>query len=511
MENESLLSRYLSHVGKDAIDAETVSFYSSLDVISKTSPKIAKLILKEFYDQSHHLKLIASENFSSPAVQFAQGNLLTDKYAEGFAEHRFYAGCDNIDAIENEAASLACKLFGAEHAYIQPHSGSDANFLAYTAILSAKIEQPFLDEKGFKSTAQATDEEWAKLRKEYFSQKLLALDYYSGGHLTHGYRQNFSGILFDVYHYTVNRDTFLIDLDDLRKQLHEVKPLIFMAGYSSYPRKLNFAKMRELADEVGAVFMVDMSHFAGLVAGGVFTGEYNPVPYADVVTTTTHKTLRGPRGGMILCKKEYAPWVDKGCPAVLGGPLPHVMAAKAMAFKEALSDDFKTYAHKIVENSSALAQALIDEGIRVITDGTDNHLLLADVFSTFSLTGRQAENALRACGITLNRNVLPFDANGPWYTSGIRVGTPAVTTLNMGPEEMKEIASIIHLVLKNTFSTIITSKEKEWKVSKVKYITDEDAKKEAQQRVAALLSRFVLYPSLCLDMFPDSYFENLDC
>ncbi len=506
MENGSLLSRYLDYVSKDAVDATAVSFYAGLDVIAKTSPEIAKLILKEFYDQSTHLKLIASENFSSPAVQFAQGNLLTDKYAEGFAQHRFYAGCDNIDSIEDEAAALACQLFGAEHAYVQPHSGSDANLLAYTAILSAKVEQPFLENKGFKSTAQATDEEWTQVRKEYFSQKLLALDYYSGGHLTHGYRQNFSGILFDVHHYTVNPETFLIDLDDLRKQLHEVRPLIFLAGFSSYPRKLNFKKMRELADEVGAVFMVDMSHFAGLVAGGVYTGEYNPVPYADIVTTTTHKTLRGPRGGMILCKKEYAPWIDKGCPAVLGGPLPHAMAAKAVALKEALSDDFKTYAHKIVENSSALAQALIDEGIRVITNGTDNHLLLADVFTTFNLTGRQAENALRACGITLNRNVLPFDANGPWYTSGIRVGTPAVTTLNMGPEEMKEIASIIHLVLKNTSSTIITGGEKAGTPSKVKYITDESAKKEAQQRVAALLNKFVLYPALCLDMIPKEYF-----
>jgi glycine hydroxymethyltransferase len=506
MNQNSLLSLYLNHKKNEDIDSAAVSFYAGLDTIYNSSPKIAKSILKEFYDQSNNLKLIASENFSSLSVQLAQGNLLTDKYAEGYPNYRFYAGCDNIDDIESEAANTACKLFGAEHAYIQPHSGSDANLIAFIAILSAKIQQPLI-EKLNTTSAQADKSEWGKIKKEFFNQKLFSLDYYSGGHLTHGYRQNFSGLLFNVKNYMVNKDNFLINLDELRTQLHEFKPLIFLAGYSSYPRKLNFAKMREMADEVGAIFMVDMSHFAGLVAGGVYTGEYDPVPYAHIVTTTTHKTLRGPRGGLILCKKEFAPWVDKGCPSVMGGPLPHVIAAKSIALKEACSQEFKDYAAKIVENSAALSDALIKEEISVVTGGSDNHLILADVDTTFSLTGRQAESALRDCGITLNRNVLPFDKNGPWYTSGIRIGTPAVTTLGMGPDEMKELAKIIKLVLKNTTPTTIQSGERQGQTSKAKYIIDEKAKIKAKKRVAQLLENFVLYPELCIDIIPKSYFE----
>lgn len=506
MNQDSLLSLYLNKTEKDNLNHAAVSFYAGIDVVYNAYPNLAKSILREFRDQSSNLKLIASENYSSLAVQLAQGNLLTDKYAEGYPKYRFYAGCENIDDIETEASARACELFGAEHAYIQPHSGSDANLIAFIAVLSAKIQQPLMDE--FKTTsALASKEEWLKAKKEFFSQKLFALDYYSGGHLTHGYRQNLSGLLFDVYNYSVNKDSLLIDLDELREQLHKIKPLIFLAGYSSYPRKLNFAKMRELADEVGAVFMVDMSHFAGLVAGGVFTGEYNPIPYAHIVTTTTHKTLRGPRGGLILCNKEFAPWVDKGCPSVIGGPLPHVMAAKAIALKEALNPDFKDYAHKIVQNSQALSDALINEGIEVITGGTDNHLLLADVSKTFGLTGRQAESALRDCGITLNRNVLPFDKNGPWYTSGIRIGTPAVTTLGMGISEMKEIAGIIKLVLVNTSPAVIQTGEKKGEKSKAKYITEQKAKAQAKAKVAAILNGFVLYPELCIDIIPKSYFE----
>lgn len=506
MNHNSLLTLYLNNCDTQNLDPAAVSFYAGLDAIYKSSPKIAKSILKEFYDQSNNLKLIASENFSSLEVQLAQGNLLTDKYAEGYPNYRFYAGCDNIDDIETEAANIACELFGAEHAYIQPHSGSDANLIAFIAILSAKIQQPLM-EKLNTSSAQANESEWNQTKKEFFNQKLFSLDYYSGGHLTHGYRQNFSGMLFDVQNYTVNKDTFLIDLDDLRAQLHEFKPLIFLAGYSSYPRKLNFAKMRELADEVGAIFMVDMSHFAGLVAGKVYTGEYNPVPYAHIVTTTTHKTLRGPRGGLILCNKEFAPWIDRGCPSVMGGPLPHVMAAKAIALKEASSKEFQDYASRIVKNSNALSESLMKEGVSIVTNGTDNHLLLADVAQTFSLTGRQAESALRDCGITLNRNVLPFDKNGPWYTSGIRIGTPAVTTLGMGVDEMAELASIINLVLKNTSPTIIQSGDKQGQVSKAKYLIKENAQNEAKSRVAALLKKFVLYPSLKLDIIPETYFE----
>jgi glycine hydroxymethyltransferase len=299
-----------------------------------------------------------------------------------------------------------------------------------------------------------------------------------------------------VYTYTVNPKTNLIDLDQLRTQLHEVRPLILLAGYSAYPRKLNFAKMRELADEVGAVLMVDMAHFAGLVAGKVFTGEYDPVPHAHIVTSTTHKTLRGPRGGIVLCKQELAEWVNKGCPSMLGGPLPHVMAAKAIAFREALAPDFQTYAHKIVENSQALAAACVAESLNVLTGGTDNHLLLIDVAKTFGLTGRQAESALRECKITLNRNSLPFDANGPWYTSGLRIGTPATTTLGMDTAEMKEIASIIKLVLSHITPTMTASGKK----SLTKYALDAKVSQEAQKRISTLLDRHPLYPELDLEL-----------
>src|SRR5207248_2633213 len=276
-----------------------------------------------------------------------------------------------------------------------------------TAILSARVQMPLLAELGQDDPSKVSREDWAKVRAALNNQRLLALDYYSGGHLTHGYRHNISSRLFDVYSYGVDRETRLIDLDQVRAQLCEVRPLIFLAGYSAYPRLLNFAKMREMADEVGAVFMVDMAHFAGLVAGKVFTGDCDPVAHAHVVTTTTHKTLRGPRGGMILCTEEFAPWVDKGCPMILGGPLPHVMAAKTVAFHEAATPEFGAYAHKIVENARALAEACLAEGIEVLTGGTDNHLMLLDVAATFGLTGRQAESALRECGITLNRNSLP--------------------------------------------------------------------------------------------------------
>ena len=277
----------------------------------------------------------------------------------------------------------------------------------------------------------------------------------------------------------------------------EVKPLILLAGYSAYPRKIDFKRMSEIAHGVGAVFMVDMAHFAGLVAGKVFTGAYDPIPWADVVTTTTHKTLRGPRGGMILCKKEFAESVDKGCPLVLGGPLPHVMAAKAIALKEALAPSFKTYAQDIVRNSDALAKACLAEGIPVATGGTDNHLMLLDV-RPFDLNGRQAETALRECGVTLNRNALPFDPNGPWYTSGLRIGTPAVTTLKMGTQEMKEIASIIALVLNHTKPMILTKGANAGQPSKAKAVTENTAKQEAQKRVLALLEKFKLYPELDL-------------
>jgi glycine hydroxymethyltransferase len=503
MENTTrpgLLTSYLAQRGDAPIDTGAVAYYASLDEVAKNSPAIAQSIVRELRDQRGYLKLIASENYSSLATQLAHGNLLTDKYAEGFPGHRFYAGCENVDAIESEAARLACELFGADHAYVQPHSGADANLVAFLSILYAKVQSPLLEQLGQTDPAKLSREDWNKVRETLRGQKLLALDYYSGGHLTHGYRHNVSSQLFDAYSYSVDRETKLVDLDALRKQLHEVKPAILLAGYSAYPRKLNFAKMRELADEVGAVFMVDMAHFAGLVAGKVFTGDYEPVAHAHVVTSTTHKTLRGPRGGIVLCKKEYAEAVDKGCPAILGGPLSHAMAAKAVAFREAQSPAFQDYARRIVENAQALAEACMAESIQVLTGGTDNHLLLLNVQETFGLTGRQAESVLRECHLTLNRNSLPFDANGPWYTSGLRLGTPAVTTLGMGAADMKEIAAIIKQVLAGTSPSKITKGEQAGEMSKAKYVLPKDVRAGAIDRVHALLKPYPLYPQLDLAM-----------
>jgi glycine hydroxymethyltransferase len=501
---ESRLARYLRTLGGRPIDTGAAAYYAALDEISRVSPTVAEAIVKELRDQRQNLKLIASENYSSLATQLAHGNLFTDKYAEGYPHHRFYAGCDNVDSVEAEAATLACQLFGADHAYVQPHSGADANLVAFLAILSAKVEAPILDTLGQKDLLKLSGEEWAKLRAAMHNQRLLAMDLYSGGHLTHGYRHNVSSQLFEVYTYTVDPTTKLLNLDQLRRQLHEVKPLVLLAGYSAYPRKINFAAMREMADEVGAVFMVDMAHFAGLVAGKVFTGDFNPVPHAHVVTSTTHKTLRGPRGGFVLCKAEFAEWVDKGCPMVLGGPLPHAIAAKAVAFREASRPEFQAYAHKIVENAQALAHACSEEGMEVLTGGTDNHLLLVDVAKTFGLTGRQAESALRECHITLNRNTLPFDANGPWYTSGLRIGTPAITTLGMGAEEMKEIARVIKLVLSHTQPATIEQGAQRGKKSLAKYTLDATIADQARARIGALLERHPLYPQLNLDLLHPS-------
>ena len=504
---QSRLARYLNAAGDGGIDSGAAAFYASLDHISCVSPTVAAGIIHEFRDQRSNLKLIASENYSSLATQLAQGNLFTDKYAEGYPHHRFYAGCDNVDAVEAEATDLAREIFGAQHAYVQPHSGADANLVAFLAILYSKVEAPLLESLGEKDPSKLGREDWAKVRHSFHNQRLVAMDYYSGGHLTHGYRHNISSQLFDAYSYSVDPETKLLNLDQLRQQLLEVRPLILLAGYSAYPRKIDFAAMREMADEVGAVFMVDMAHFAGLVAGKVFTGNFDPVAHAHVVTTTTHKTLRGPRGGMVLCVDEYADWVDKGCPMVLGGPLPHAIAAKAVALREAAQPEFRDYAHRIVENARALAQACIEEGMDVLTGGTDNHLLLLDVASSFGLTGRQAETSLRECNLTLNRNALPFDRNGPWYTSGLRLGTPATTTLGMGVEEMREIARIIKVVLSHTTPATIERGEQRGKQSKAKYLLDRRAADEAQQRVAALLQQYPLYPSLDLNLLLSSIGE----
>ncbi|MDR1748071.1 MAG: glycine hydroxymethyltransferase, partial [Spirochaetaceae bacterium] len=445
-------------------------------------------------------KLIASENYCSLAVQSAMGNLLTDKYAEGYPAHRYYGGCENIDAIESFAAEEAKELFGAEHAYVQPHSGADANLVAYWAILSATVEASALQKLGETNLSKLTDEQWNSLRKELGNQKLLGLDYYSGGHLTHGYRQNVSSRMFDAHTYTVDRETGLLDYDAIEKQAMEFKPLILLAGYSAYPRSINFRRFREIADKCGAVLMVDMAHFAGLVAGKVFTGDEDPVRWADVVTTTTHKTLRGPRGAIVLCRQPFAEYVDKGCPLVLGGPLAHIMAAKAVAFKEALSPAYRDYAAKVRSNARALAQECINSGMKLQTGGTDNHLMLIDV-SPFGLTGRQAEAAMSECGVTLNRNSLPFDPNGAWWTSGLRVGTPAVTTLGMGESEMKEIARIIKLVLEGSKPGVTDAGAP----SKGRVIVAPAAKEAALAAVRALLDRFVLYPELDLNFLKKAF------
>lgn len=491
----SALQEYLQNTPADAINNAMVAYLANLTEVASVAPNIARSIVQEIADQRTHLKLIASENYCSMATQLAMGNLMTDKYAEGFPMHRFYAGCGNVDDIEAFACRQACRLFGCEHAYVQPHSGADANLIAYWAILNARIQAPALEEIGETNPSHLNREQWNAIRAKTGNQKLLGMDYYSGGHLTHGYRLNVSAQMFDAYSYGVNLETGLLEYDTLARIAQDIKPLILLAGFSAYPRKINFKTMREIADSAGAVFMVDMAHFAGLVAGGVFTGDFNPVLHAHVVTTTTHKTLRGPRGGLVLCTREFAEHVDKGCPLVIGGPLPHILASKAIALTEALSDSFRTYAATIVQNAQALAQACVAEGMTLATGGTDNHLMLINAAS-FGLTGRQAESALRDCGMTLNRNSLPNDPNGPWYTSGLRIGTPAVTTLGMGKNEMKEIAAIIKFVLANTKPE---PDAKTGKPGKAKYSIAPQVIAEANRRICDLLSRFPLYKEIDLD------------
>jgi glycine hydroxymethyltransferase len=423
------------------------------------------------------------------------GNWLTDKYAEGIPYHRFYAGCENIDAIEKLAVDNVLKLFNAEGAYVQPHSGADANLVAFWSILIQRIQTPEIEKLGKKTLDELTPEEYERVRQLLVNQKIMGLSLNSGGHLTHGYRHNLSSKMMKAIHYEVDPKTFLLDYKKIREQALKEKPLILLVGYSAYSRAIDFAAMKTIADEVGATLMVDMAHFAGLVAGGVFTGDFNPIPWADVVTSTTHKTLRGPRGGVVLCKKEYQEAVNKGCPLALGGPLPHVLAAKAIAFQEALKPSFKTYAHQIVSNSRALAKRLMEQGIPVLTGGTDNHLFVMDI-SSFGLNGRHAENALRLAGITANRNAIPYDKNGPWYTSGIRLGTAAITTLGMKEREMDEIGDIIALVLKHTRPEKV---EKTQEASKVNVKVDLAALNEAKKRVKDLLKQHPLYPEIEID------------
>lgn len=378
--------------------------------------EIMEAMEKEMKRQEEHIELIASENFVSIPVMEAMGSHLTNKYAEGYPGRRYYGGCEYVDMVEEIAINRLKKLFGAEHANVQPHSGSNANLGVYFAILEP-------------------------------GDTVLGMNLSQGGHLTHGSPVNISGTYYNFVAYGVDKETEMIDYEQVREVALKTKPKLIVAGASAYPRTIDFAKFREIADEVGAYLMVDMAHIAGLVAAGLHP---NPVPYSDFVTTTTHKTLRGPRGGAILCKEKYAKLIDKSIfPGIQGGPLMHVIAAKAVSFKEALTEEFKEYQKQIVKNAKALAESLTGRGFRLVSGGTDNHLILIDVRSK-GLTGKKAEALLEEVNITTNKNTIPFDPEKPAVTSGIRIGTPAVTTRGMKEAEMEEIAELIDLALDET-------------------------------------------------------------
>ncbi|OGC10191.1 serine hydroxymethyltransferase, partial [candidate division WOR-1 bacterium RIFOXYA2_FULL_37_7] len=386
-----------------------------LEHIRKNDPEIARALDLEFERQQTHLELIASENFTSRAVMEACGTVMTNKYAEGYPGKRYYGGCGCVDIAENIARDRAKELFHAEHANVQPHSGSQANMASYFACLN-------------------------------YGDTVLGLNLSHGGHLTHGSPVNISGTYFKFVPYGVNKETETIDYDDLLKLAKEHKPKMIVTGATAYPRIIDFENFRKVADEVGAVLMVDIAHIAGLVVAGLHP---SPVPYSEIVTSTTHKTLRGPRGGLILCKEEYAKKIDKAVfPGNQGGPLMHIIAAKAVSFKEAGTPEFKSYQEQIIKNAKALSLALIDNGFRLISGGTDNHLMLVDLRPK-KITGKEAEKVLDEVGITLNKNTIPFDPESPFVTSGIRIGTPAVTTREMKEPEMKEIASLISKAIDN--------------------------------------------------------------
>ncbi len=385
-----------------------------LEIIRETDPAVAEAIAQELERQRTHIELIASENFVSPAVMAAMGTPLTNKYAEGYPGHRYYGGCEYVDIVEKLARDRACQLFGAEHANVQPHSGAQANMAVYFAML-----QP--------------------------GDTVMGMNLSHGGHLTHGSPVNISGKYFHFVPYGVDVETERLNYDTVRQTALECKPKLIVAGASAYPRVIDFAKLREIADEVGALLMVDMAHIAGLVAAGLHP---NPVPYADFVTTTTHKTLRGPRGGMILCKEAYAKAIDKAIfPGTQGGPLEHIIAAKAVCFGEALKPEFKTYQEQIIRNAKALENAFREEGIRMVSGGTDNHLLLLD-FTGKEVTGKQLEGWLEEANITVNKNTVPNETRSPFVTSGIRVGTPAVTTRGLKEEQMTMIARWIARIVR---------------------------------------------------------------
>ena len=474
------------------LSPESKAFKFGLDVINQSEPQIADYIRAELENQRSQLKLIASENYASPAVLLAMGNWFSDKYAEGTPGHRFYAGCEFVDKVETLACEHAKDLFGANYAYVQPHSGIDANLVAFWALLSHRVEAPFLKNHDAKHVNDLHDDEWETLRKAFGNQRMIGMSLDAGGHLTHGFRPNISGKLFSQRSYGVNPETEQLDYGNIQALANEFRPLIIVAGYSAYPRKVNFAKMREIADSVDAVLMVDMAHFSGLVAGKVFTEEYDPIPHAHIVTSTTHKSLRGPRGGIVLSNEPgLAEHIDKGCPMVLGGPLANIMAAKAVAFAEAKSLDFQSYAQQVVDNARALAEGIEKRGGRLVTGGTENHLVLVDVRS-FGLTGRQAESALEEAGVIVNRNSIPFDPNGAWYTSGIRLGTPALTSIGMSSEDMDEVADIICSTLTSADPATTASGDP----SKAKFILSDIVQSSARKRSAKLLQENPLYPEV---------------
>ncbi|MFN7252088.1 MAG: serine hydroxymethyltransferase [Anaerobacillus sp.] len=413
-----------------------------MERLKHQDPKLYEAMQDELSRQRDKIELIASENFVSEAVMEAQGSVLTNKYAEGYPGKRYYGGCEHVDVVEDIARDRAKEIFGAEHVNVQPHSGAQANMAVYFTILN-------------------------------HGDTVLGMNLSHGGHLTHGSPVNFSGVQYNFVEYGVDEVTHLINYEDVLEKARVHKPKLIVAGASAYPRAIDFKKFREIADEVGAYFMVDMAHIAGLVAAGVHE---NPIPYADFVTTTTHKTLRGPRGGMILCKEEWAKKIDKSIfPGIQGGPLMHVIAAKAVALGEVLQPEFKQYGERVAENANRLANKLVEKGIDLVSGGTDNHLVLLDLRS-LEMTGKVAEKALDDIGITTNKNTIPFDPQSPFVTSGIRIGTAAVTSRGLGLEDMDEIGEIIALTLKN--------------------IENEEKLAEAKERVAALMSKHSLYPNL---------------
>jgi glycine hydroxymethyltransferase len=411
----------------------------NIEHVRQTDPEIAALLDKELDRQQNNLEMIASENFTSRAVMEACGSVMTNKYAEGYPGKRYYGGCDFVDQSEQIAIDRAKKLFQADHANVQPHSGSQANFAVYVACAKP-------------------------------GDTIMGLNLSHGGHLTHGSPVNVSGLYFKFVSYGVRQDTETMDFDQIRSLAKEHRPKIIVTGATAYPRTIDFGKFREICDEVGALLMVDIAHIAGLVAAGIHP---SPVPAAEVVTSTTHKTLRGPRSGLILCKEAYAKPIDKAVfPGIQGGPLEHIIAAKAVCFKEALTTEFKEYQQQIVKNARALAEGLLKNGLRLVSGGTDTHLVLVDL-RPFKITGKDAQPALEAVGITVNKNTVPFDPEKPTVTSGIRIGTPALTTRGMKEAEMKLIADLIARVLRN--------------------LGDEKIKQGVRDEVLSLCRQFPLY------------------